>query len=203
MVARGKIIDFIVRKLALLASLIFAGLTLAGCGAPGGPVTATPSQVEALEVAFLAMGDTVDPAEAARAAEVTYLSTRQQALAYEITDAPLIHNIKVNHGLRPRGLCYQWADDLEARLRAENFQTLEIHRAIANSENAILIEHSTVILSSHGDTMQDGVVLDGWRYGGDLFWAPFDEDTRYGWVARQDVFAMKRARVARVARRAE
>ena len=66
-------------------------------------------------------------------------------------------------GLKPRGLCWHWAEDIERRLRAEDFQTLDLHRAIANANN-IRIEHSTTIVSRRGDGMYDGLVLD--RYCG-------------------------------------
>ena len=98
-------------------------------------------------------------------------------------------------GLRPRGLCYHWADDLEARLKQEQFQTLQLHRAIANSTN-IRIEHSTAIVSRKGDTMQQGIILDPWRFGGRLFWAPLPEDKKYIWIPRQQVFEAKLARAS-------
>jgi len=110
-----------------------------------------------------------------------------------VTDGPLLHNTKVNLGIRPRGLCWHWADDLEARLRSEGFASLDFHRAIANSDNSFRIEHSTVIVSARGQGMTDGVVLDPWRFGGALFWAPLPADTDYVWVPREDVFA-ERAR---------
>ncbi|MGB2201321.1 MAG: hypothetical protein ACPH5G_08295, partial [Pseudooceanicola atlanticus] len=119
---------------------------------------------------------------------ITYpLALRAQ---YEVTDPPLIHNTKVNMGLRPRGLCWHWAEDLENRLAAENFQTLDLHRAIANADK-LRIDHSTVILSAQGDTMEQGIVLDGWRKGGDLFWALVPEDRRYEWERRDVVFARR------------
>ena len=38
------------------------------------------------------------------------------------------------------------------------------------------------------------MVLDPWRYGGTLYWAPTLQDAKYTWVPRAQVFAMKRAR---------
>ena len=123
-------------------------------------------------------------------ARISFEYARQLRQDYGVTDSPLVHNTKVNMGLRQRGLCYQWADDIEARLRQENLQTLDLHRAIANSTN-IRIEHSTPIISARGDGMYQGIVLDGWRNGGFLFWSPTLEDTKYKWVARQKVFEQK------------
>lgn len=139
------------------------------------------------------MGPGVDRNEARRAADLALNTSRDLALAYEVSDPPLIHNSKVNLGLRPRGLCYHWADDLETALAAERFHSLSLHRAIANADNPFRIEHSTVILSARGAKMEDGIVLDPWRSGGDLFWAPVAQDEAYRWQPRAEVFAAKAA----------
>lgn len=168
-------------------SLIFA-VFLVACGVPE---AAKLPDIKGLESALVALGDFVDPKEAARVAQVSYDYSLQLRAEYQVTDPPLVHNAKVNQGQRPRGLCWHWADDLEARLRAENLQTLSLHRAIANTDN-LRIEHSTVIISERGTPMESGVVLDPWRYGGYLFWAPVVDDTRYNWKPRSAVFLSRR-----------
>lgn len=145
----------------------------------------------------MALSPEVDPEEARRAAEIAHAYTRQLALEYEITDPPLIHNTKVNMGLRPRGLCWHWAEDMEKRLKAENFATLELHRAIANADNPFRIDHSTAIISAKGQTFDEGVVIDPWREGGVLFWSPVAEDEDYVWVERSVVLERKRAELIR------
>lgn len=171
-------------------------LVLAGCStvAPEDLPPVQQADIAELTASLLALGPDIDPEEAARAARIAYNYPRRLAVEYQISDAPLVHNIKVNQGLRPRGLCYQWADDMEARLRQEGFETLDLHRAIANADNAILIEHSTVIASRRGGTMPEGIVLDPWRNGGLLYWSPVLEDEKYRWILRADVFEMKRRR---------
>lgn len=140
-----------------------------------------------------ALDASVSQQEAQTVAQLAYSYPLELRTQYNVTDGPLVHNAKVNSGLRPRGLCWHWADDLEARLRQEEFQTLTLHRAIANHDN-IRIEHSTVVISAKGQTMAQGVVLDPWRYGGHLFWAPVAHDTRYNWEERTRVFAIKDAK---------
>ena len=61
------------------------------------------------------------PPKQPRAAQISYTYTHQLAQEYEITDLPLIHNTKVNAGLKPRGLCWHWAEDIQNRLNAEGF----------------------------------------------------------------------------------
>lgn len=184
------------KRVALVLALLTSVL-VAGCSAPGRDVAVTRGDIDALSEAIAQLGEGVDPAEAARAAEIAYTHTKVLAAQYEITDPPLVHNMKVNRGLRPRGLCWHWAEDMQARLAQEEFQTLSLHRAIANADNPFRIDHSTVIVSRRGDKFVDGIVLDPWRYGGQLHWTPTLQDESYVWVHRQDVFAQRRAEVAR------
>ncbi|SDW63982.1 hypothetical protein SAMN05444358_1011382 [Ruegeria halocynthiae] len=154
--------------------------------------SSTGDEVQRLSDEIQSLGPDIDPQEADRAARIAYAYTAQLAQEYEITDPPLIHNAKVNKGLRPRGLCWHWAEDIERRLNQEQFRTLEMHRAIANADNPFRIDHSTAIISRKGETMYDGVVLDPWRYGGVLYWSPLVEDTRYDWVPREVVLEKRR-----------
>ena len=144
---------------------------LAACGTYG-PTDVSSQEVAKLEAGLLALGPGVDPDEAARAARIAYEYTAVLAREYEIDDAPLVHNTKVNMGLKPRGLCWHWAEDMENRLLKENFQTLDVLRAIANAESDWLIDHSTALLAPRGGGLSDAMVLDPWRYGGRLAWAP-------------------------------
>jgi hypothetical protein len=183
-------------------------LAVAGCGAPvQGPgdapansfstSTSGDAQIAALQAAILSLGDDVSPDEAARVARIAVQDPLVWAQEWGAVDRPLIHNIQVNTGAKPRGLCKDWADDLEARLRREGLHSLELHRAIANSTN-IRIEHSTVIVTRRGAPMDSGIVLDPWRRGqGRLYYVKETEDPKYHWIARAEVFAMKRARAAR------
>lgn len=183
-----------------------AALSLAGCSASGPedagqmPFAATEGRADRIGLLtqeILALGPEVLPEEAARVARIAVEDPLVWAREWGAVDPPLIHNIKVNTGVRPRGLCKDWADDLEARLRREGLQSLSLHRAIANADN-ILIEHSTVIVSARGAPMQRGIVLDPWRWGqGRLWFGRVTEDPKYRWVPRAEVFAMKRAREAR------
>lgn len=165
-------------------------LVLLGCS-PGGPQPAAPDQIAALARAISALSPEVDGSEARRAAQTAFFQTERLALAYQITDPPLIHNAKVNAGLKPRGLCYHWAEDMERLLKAEGFETLGVERAIANADSRILIEHSTAVLVARGAPMSSGIVLDPWRHGGRLFWSPVTEDRRYDWVARREALEKK------------
>ena len=140
----------------------------------------------------LDLGDAVDPYEARLAATVAIRYSRELAQRYQISGSALSHNLKVNLGIRERGLCIHWTEDLLARLEQENFQTLELHWAIANYENAFRLEHSTVVISAPKRTIYDGLVLDPWRNSGELYWSPTLADNKYPWKPYDDVMALKR-----------
>ncbi len=171
----------LVRFFPVLALLIAAGC---GTAPPDQRIPATQAEIDELTRGIMALGPDIDPDEAARAAEIAYRYSHQLAFEYQIEDPPLVHNTKVNMGIKPRGLCWHWAEDMEKRLKDEGFQTLALHRAIANDDNPWRIAHSTAIIAMRGDAWNDGMVLDPWRNAGELHWQPVLEDTKYGWVER-------------------
>ena len=175
--------------------VLLALMSLWGCGAnPARHGPPSKSDIASLEGMILALGPGVSAEEAERAARVALQHSRELAVSYQITDSPLWHNTQVNLGIKERGLCWHWAEDIEKRLLAERLETLEIHRAIANAFNPLRIEHSTAVISRKGDRFERGIVLDPWRLGGTLTFVPVLEDPDYKWEERQKVLAKKRQR---------
>ena len=74
-----------------------------------GVPAASPSEVAALADSIHSLGPKVDPQEAKTAAQAAFEHAQHLSVLYQVTDAPLIHNTKVNLGLRNRGLCWHWA----------------------------------------------------------------------------------------------
>lgn len=173
-----------------------AALMLAGCAAKPGK----PHDAAGLETALLALGPDVDPAEAARAARQAYAITAELRRDYEVVDPPLMHNTKVNLGLKPRGLCYHWARDIQSRMTQGRYATLQFDRLVANAENPFRLEHATAVVFARGAPWQSGIVLDPWRTGGVLHWDHVRADTHYDWKLRADVPYHRRARTDETAR---
>ena len=184
-------------------TVLVAMVVLAACGniAPEDRPVPTELEIAKLAEGIAALGPDVDPDEAMRAARISFEHTRELAIAYEIVDGPMVHNTKVNMGLKPRGLCWHWAEDMEKRLKAEGFETLVIHRGIANATNW-RIEHSTAIISQRGDDMYKGMVVDPWRLGGTLAFNPTAADPDYEWLPQAIVHEQKREKLRREQRRA-
>ncbi|NVK14524.1 MAG: hypothetical protein HWE35_10115 [Rhodobacteraceae bacterium] len=183
---------------SLIAPLILlAAAALAGCASAP---SATGNDVEELALALQSMDPQVDPAEARRAAEIAYSHSARLAEQYDVTTSPIIHNTLVNSGVKERGICVHYAEDMQARLNQENFRTLTMLRAIAEPKNEFRIDHSTAVIAAKGDGIYQGIVLDPWRYGGKLYWSATTEDPRYDWEPRMKVLRRKYER--RVAKEA-
>ncbi|MEL7211548.1 MAG: hypothetical protein AAGK92_02730 [Pseudomonadota bacterium] len=173
--------------LTLLASLV------AGCGAV--PPT-QHNDPKGLAPAIAALGPGVDPDEARRAAQIAQSYALQLAAEYQITDPPLIHNYKVHRGEKARGICNHFTEDILARLRQERFQTLSLHWATSPTTLMNPVHHAPAI-SAKGAPVEDGIILDGWRDGGRLYWSPVAEDPTYDWQDLNDVQELLQARRAR------
>lgn len=156
------------------------------------PPTIEQQRIADLNLAIRSLGADIDPAEAQRAARIAIEYSLQLARQYEIEDSPLMHNFLVNIGVKSRGLCVDWTSDLLVRLQQEHFYSLKLHWGIANYEAAFRIEHSTVIVSARGNSLDQGLVLDPWRYSGYLFWSPTLEDPAYSWYPQAEIHALKR-----------
>jgi hypothetical protein len=168
--------------IALWASL--AMLILGACATL--PPDATQGDIDELALAIQSLGPNVDPGEARRAATISYTYSQQLAREWNVTDPAIIHNAKVANGFREFGLCNDWAQAMTARLRQEQFRTLDLHWA-TSPPTAFRIIHHSALISAKGDSMYDGLILDPWRNSGALHWAPVREDTKYNWKPRLEV----------------
>lgn len=175
-------------KRLIAAFLTLGVILLSGCAQP---LTSPADPVTDLAQAIATLSPDVDPEEAQRAARIAYSYSTQLATQYGVTTAPLVHNSKVNAGLKERGLCYHYAEDMQSRLNQEGFTTLSMLRAIAEPRNPLFIDHSTAVIAPSGSDIYGGIVLDPWRHGGKLFWSPTSTDTRYDWEPRMKVLHRK------------
>jgi hypothetical protein len=121
----------------------------------------------------------VDHREASLAAKTAHSYAFELAKEYRVVRPAILHNVLVNWGLRKRGLCFQWADDLSAKLQSLDLHTLQVRRGVARLETRR--EHSSVVLSAPGQPFDEGIVLDAWRRSGRLYWGGVKQD-HYPWI---------------------
>jgi hypothetical protein len=162
----------------LLGLLLVAGLS--GCAHT--PRAAQASEVRALQVALTSLAPTVRENEAECVAGCAYDYPRDLAVKYRVVRPALFHNLLINLGLKQRGLCYEWAEDLLAQLQTYNLHSLEFRWGIARADTHR--EHNSVVVTARGQPFAEGLVLDPWRRCGELVWSPVATD-KYPWVEGQ------------------
>jgi hypothetical protein len=120
---------------------------------------------------------TVDPNEAALLSETAHHMSRQLAREYGVTGDPAVHNYLIRVGARQKGICADYVNDIGARLRDLRFKTLVLHWGTAWERESS--ENNGLIITARNQAFADGIVLDGWRRAGRLFWCPVREDHEY------------------------
>ena len=135
--------------------------------------------VKQLKQVLVALSETVDKTEAQLVAETAVRESAVLAEEYQLVRPAVAHNLLVVLGLRERGLCYHWAEDLMKRLQALDLKSFRLHWGVAY-RGGELREHNCVVITAKGQSFFKGIVLDPWRNSGNLFWAQVAKDN-YPW----------------------
>jgi hypothetical protein len=120
---------------------------------------------------------TVDPREAELLSVTAHTTSRQLAREYGVDTDPAIHNYLINIGVKKRGICADYTHDIGARLREMRFNTLVLHWGTAWEKESD--ENNALIVTARNQSFYDGIVLDGWRRAGRLFWCLVKDDAEY------------------------
>ena len=126
------------------------------------------AKAEALANQIAALSPRVDRKEATLLAECAYATVTRLRQQYRMFGTPIFNNFLVYHGLRKRGYCYQWTEDLLVQFDALKLKTLEFHwgESYAGSWR----ENNCVVVTAKGQPFNQGVILDAWRHFGYLRW---------------------------------
>lgn len=137
-------------------------------------------KIEELRKAIMSLGPDIVPSEANFVAREAVLYPKILANRYKLMSPPLLHNVLVNYGKRPRGLCWQWTHDMGKQINRP-MKSLSFYHAVAFRRN-YWKEHSTLAVAAKGKGVPDSIVLDPWRNSGVLFWSKVKDDKKYPWV---------------------
>jgi hypothetical protein len=119
----------------------------------------------------------VDPHEAELLSVTAHTTSRRLAREYGVTWDPAIHNFLINIGAKKRGICADYTRDIGARLKEFHFKTLVLHWGAAYAKESD--ENNGLVVTARNQPFIDGIVLDGWRKAGRLFWCPVKSDREY------------------------
>lgn len=176
---------------ALCLLIVVTGCAKANVYYPGnGSFNATTSGIQAdaqiyrqkvkqLEQVLLALSAAVDKTEAMLLAETAVRESAVLAEEYQLVRPAVAHNLLVALGIKDRGLCYHWTQDLMKRLQALDLKSLQLHWGVAY-RGSELREHNCVVVTAKAQRFFKGIVLDPWRNSGNLYWARVTKDS-YPW----------------------
>ena len=176
---------------ALCLLMVVSGCAKAKVYYPGnGSFNATTSGIQAdaqiyrekvkqLEKVLVALGETVDKTEAMMVAETALRESAVLAEEYQLVRPAVAHNLLIALGIKDRGLCYHWTEDLMKRLQTLDLKSLQLHWGVSY-RGSELREHNCVVVTAKGQSFFNGIVLDPWRNSGNLFWAQVTKDS-YPW----------------------
>ncbi|WP_299880067.1 hypothetical protein [uncultured Cocleimonas sp.] len=137
-------------------------------------------KIQELKQAIMTLGPNIVESEAQFVAREAVLYPKVLANRYQLMSPPLYHNVLVNYGKRPRGLCYQWTHDMGKQIN-KPMKSLQFYHAVAFRRN-YWREHSTLVVTAKNKGVADGIILDPWRNSGVLFWSHVKDDKKYPWV---------------------
>jgi hypothetical protein len=136
-----------------------------------------------------ALSPTISPDDARRVADTAYMTGVELRREWHVVWLPGLQNLLVNRGARKGGLCFQWATELLVRLEALKLQSVELHWAesLANTGG----EHNVIVVTARGQPFQQGILLDNWRYSGQLVWTQAAMDPEYHWTENKSELARR------------
>jgi hypothetical protein len=151
-------------------------VTVALCA--GGVRAEDEKSIGDLRDALIALSPrTVDPREAELLSVTAHTMSRQLAREYGVTGDPAIHNYLIHIGVKKKGICADYTRDIGAKLKEFHFKTLTLHWGAAFAKESE--ENNALVVTARNQSFLDGVVLDGWRRAGRLFWCRVQEDHEY------------------------
>jgi hypothetical protein len=166
-------------RAAAVALLMLANAAIfTGCVTSPANADRREREAEILRHQILALGKDVSADEAGAVAGIAVQTSADLQERYRAVWPPWLHNNLVNLGLRERGLCYHWANDLFAELQRVHIQTLTLRLVVARMDTPR--EHNAVLVSAAGQPISAGLVLDAWRRSGRLWWGVAAMD-KYPW----------------------
>ena len=133
--------------------------------------------IKALRKALVALASDVDPGEAELLSVTAHTTARSLAREYRVVLNPEFTVFLVNVGMRKRGWCGHWAQDIGARLKELKLKTLVLHWGEAYPGTSS--ENNCLVVTARNQSFENGIIIDGWRRAGRLFWCQVKKDDEY------------------------
>ena len=133
--------------------------------------------IKKLRDALVALAPDVDPGEAELVAVTAHTASRSLAREYGVVWFSGFQNLLIHMGKRQRGICADYTRDIGARLKELRLKTLVLHWGAAYARTPA--ENNCLVVTARNQPFEEGIIMDGWRDSGRLFWCPLQKDTAY------------------------
>ncbi|PIR25367.1 MAG: hypothetical protein COX62_03630 [Deltaproteobacteria bacterium CG_4_10_14_0_2_um_filter_43_8] len=120
--------------------------------------------------------------EADLLARETILSLYKSSREFKIKSWPLLHNTFIKLSKNARGYCYHYVENLKRDLGSQNWNFFTL--AWVEAYSGKYREHNTLAIAKKGETIENSIIVDGWRNGSKPFWIR-REDDHYPWKLYQ------------------
>ncbi len=159
--------------------LLLLIVLLHGCAFPLEPADQRAARTETLTREIMALSSVVSRQEAHDFAATAVETSAELGKKYDVALSPWLHNASILVGVKDRGLCYQYAEDLYASLKVIRNEHLQMHYVAANRGQ--FSEHHALTVVVRDAPWDSGLILDAWRKNGNLYFVPLKED-KYPWI---------------------
>src|SRR5262249_6354837 len=132
------------------------------------------TKAEKLADELAALSPKVNRDEATLLANCAFATVSKLRREYRMFGTPIFNNFLIYHGLRKRGYCYQWSEDLLIALDALRLKSLELHWGEYDPNT--WRENNCIVVTSRGQPFKRGIMLEGWRHLGHLYFGPVASD---------------------------
>ena len=125
----------------------------------------------------MALAPDVDPGEAELVSVTAHTTSRSLAREYRVVWFSGFQNLLIHMGKRQRGICADYTRDIGERLKELRLKTLVLHWGAAYAGTPA--ENNSLVVTARNQPFEEGIIMDGWRDSGRLFWCPLKKDTAY------------------------
>jgi hypothetical protein len=133
--------------------------------------------IKKLRDAFVALAPDVDPGEAELVSVTAHTASRSLAREYGVVWFSGFQNLLIHMGKRQRGYCGHYTRDIGERLKELRLKTLVLHWGAAYAGTPA--ENNCLVVTARNQPFEQGIIMDGWRNAGQLFWCPLKNDKAY------------------------
>jgi hypothetical protein len=132
------------------------------------------AKAEKLANELASLSPRVNREEAKLLADCAFATVSKLRREYRMFGTPIFNNFLIYHGLRKRGYCYQWSEDLLIALDALRLKSLELHWG--EYDPRTWRENNCIVVTAKGQPFKRGTMLECWRHLGHLYFGPVASD---------------------------